>query len=789
MKQIFSTNLILTICSITLAAWPASADDEALELALEPCVIELVDGTELRGRLAVQFEMPDHVIVYSPRLATVRSFLKEHVHALTVDGKRDHFNPKRKLTDDDRKLLGVVEWPDEPPAEGFKPAYTAQDWDKPRRLMVWANPGRSGRLRDAAGWLANGKSAESLPQTVIWGGPTWNRSKRIGEFDEDTDILIPVARRSYSVRGGAHWHQSKGFLARHLTVESGGSFKANVKGLFGNLWVAADSDFYGGGCAYFRGTKDTFIRNGDPRPLGAPIEWADIQAKSLARKWVLRKDDPSASMEIIGGAGSGDETHVNVGRLIVAEGSTVLIGPRCCQTVGSAAVLQLQSGAVFAKNSNQPHKQDMLVRGRLQAGSPQRPITKDCYVGLSFKDHEKLFASKMWRDRDDYRGLEIWPHAEVRVYSTNPSQARLVFRYHGKDGFGDTGAPPKEGTADYEAYLAIPRQIDITIWNGADVQLNGVLFDDVRKGGIRLQNLNMKDEWRNVFYSERNAGTGEDIFSHYKPSRERQKDVAEQSGPDGSVDRFFGVPLYVRDNQPTWEARIRPVGGQFPAGQPATITMHVATNQTDLSDVEIRYTLDGSDPTPTSTLYAGPFELDRTATVTARCFRDGRALHGDPAEAGFEFVAPRKPDKPPNTAPGLRYRHYRGAWRNQPDFEEDTPIADGVALRIDPKVRPQQSNTMVLFTGYVEAPRTGVYRFHPSPLNSGRVSIGDRIVLNPAPLHPERQKSELVVLAAGKHRFEAAYFFGEGVNEGDLAMEWEGPGIEKQPLRAGMLSH
>ena len=40
---------------------------------------------------------------------------------------------------------------------------------------------------------------------------------------------------------------------------------------------------------------------------------------------------------------------------------------------------------------------------------------------------------------------------------------------------------------------------------------------------------------------------------------------------------------------------------------------------------DIRYTLDGSEPTASSTLYEGPFSIDKTAIVSARTFREGVA--------------------------------------------------------------------------------------------------------------------------------------------------------------------
>jgi alpha-L-fucosidase len=53
------------------------------------------------------------------------------------------------------------------------------------------------------------------------------------------------------------------------------------------------------------------------------------------------------------------------------------------------------------------------------------------------------------------------------------------------------------------------------------------------------------------------------------------------------------------------------------------------------SDVEIRYTLDGSDPTQTSNLYAGPF-LHESGQVKARSF--AREQSGSVAEKTFGIV-------------------------------------------------------------------------------------------------------------------------------------------------------
>ena len=90
-------------------------------LELEPCTIEMIDGTKVEAQLAAQFDMPEHLIVYSPRLATVRTVFKKHVQPLTVDGKLRELNPKRVLTGDEQRSVDRRRWPDEPPGRGRRP--------------------------------------------------------------------------------------------------------------------------------------------------------------------------------------------------------------------------------------------------------------------------------------------------------------------------------------------------------------------------------------------------------------------------------------------------------------------------------------------------------------------------------------------------------------------------------------------------------------------------------------------------------------------------------------------
>jgi hypothetical protein len=78
---------------------------------------------------------------------------------------------------------------------------------------------------------------------------------------------------------------------------------------------------------------------------------------------------------------------------------------------------------------------------------------------------------------------------------------------------------------------------------------------------------------------------------------------------------------------------ITPPGGSF--SDPVTVTLAC-----DTPAAQIRYTLDGSTPTATSSLYTMPFLLDYSATLTAKAFKSG-AVSSAAATATFTGTLPQ----------------------------------------------------------------------------------------------------------------------------------------------------
>lgn len=495
----------------------APAADKAPPLRLEPCTIELVDGTTVAGKLP-PCEMDDYLIVYSPRVATVRSFLKDHVHALAVDGRRAQLNPKRPLTDDDRRLLGRAAWPDAPPSDGRRPAYAAEQWDPPRRLMVWAKPGTSGVLTAADNWLifeAGGKvtpDARSLDDGKL--SDSW--------WHDDTDILVPAASKKY------HCLRAGKFECRHVTVEHKAKFEAAaVSSLRGNVWVARGGYYRTRFSTRLKGEKHTFFFNDQPllTPQSPGVE-------VVRRGYIIPQEHPGpghdgycvaqylrvrkaadASVEFVGTVTSSDDFQLFTGTAIVAEGSQLWAGTRSVQRIRRGTTLRLMSGAEYGKahtaaGSGYGFKysqgsMDVVINGRIEAGTEAHPITEDVHFGISFK------APAGFRDlKRRVPGAIIGPDTQIVVHTADTDRAKLVIAWHRRhnDWF--------EGRLD--GYKQMPEEITIGI--SGNLMLENVRFNDLAKGGLLLEDPSLAERWENVTFGDRCRGDRDELIVKWPDS-------------------------------------------------------------------------------------------------------------------------------------------------------------------------------------------------------------------------------------------------------------------------------
>lgn len=354
------------------------------------------------------------------------------------------------------------------PAEVQQTAYYNETWPA-APLFVWTATGKAGKETDPknpANWAVDGKPASTVP----------------GEAD---DVLFPTGTV-------IRLKEFASLTIRHVTVgksvEVAKLLQLRPKG---NIWIKESGSVAEMG--NFTGPKHVFLRN-DNR------DFRRIQAY-IANKVSFNKPLGS-SLEIVGTIVAHDEMGFFCGTVIVGPGARLVPGNRSSQPIYPDAKLVLMSGSSFHKRGNQPYETDLIVSGQLLAGTAERPLTKDCTLGLSFKTKgEKgiLTPEPNGANANDF-GLVVNPSGTLSVQSADPAKARLVITWNGLS----SSQHHKSDEVD-----PIDRWVDVVLQG--KVSLTGVHFDRIRTGGVHLADPAMRTTGTLTF-GEHNHGKPVDLF-------------------------------------------------------------------------------------------------------------------------------------------------------------------------------------------------------------------------------------------------------------------------------------
>ena len=198
---------------------------------------------------------------------------------------------------------------------------------------------------------------------------------------------------------------------------------------------------------------------------------------------------------------------------------------------------------------------------------------------------------------------------------------------------------------------------------------------------------------------------------------------------------------------------------------------------TTTSGAEIRYTLDGSEPTETSALYAAPVPVDRSLTLKAKGFKPGaapsRTLTLEAEKAVFRKGAPAG-----ETAmrPGVAYSYYEGVFSCVDDIRKGKYVSSGTMPAPSIAQAPQEDHFGYIFTGSILIPERGVWEFMTKSDDGSVLMIGDRKVVDNDGSHASVMATGRVALEAGLHPYTLLYF--EDYEGQDLSWGWKAPGAE-----------
>ncbi|MBF0199445.1 MAG: chitobiase/beta-hexosaminidase C-terminal domain-containing protein [Planctomycetes bacterium] len=488
------------------------------------------------------------------------------------------------------------------------PLWKKEKWNKSRKL-TWAKPGVSGDLSNAKSWKENGKQAKKGP-------------------DRNTDIILPASSKEYSVRG------SRQNQVRHVTIDKGGELRGghrNELEIWGNVTVKP------GGFIHFisiRGDKDTFFNIEDSVFPGKGKVYRHCSKNpprtkncnsQISHKFQICKIG-TKSVEFISNVGVSDEVMLQHGKCIIS-GDFRFSGAtnKGAFEVYDGGILEIQSGGRIGSfcNTNRKNVYNINVyrNGVVQGGSPERPLTSDAYICLGFAENNKPGVSGLYSALGSF----------IRVYSSNPKKARLVFTSATSvNGFTDgNGRPIGDAKTKASGKKGIALQL------AGDVQLDGVHFDYVCEGGIGLFNSESSRSWKNVSYGKMCAASSKELYSKMKADPNSyyhargdmksewgltEKAVTSMKQHLGKYDPFQLAAS--PDN-----TKVQSMGqGKNSIKTPIAVVFDKPISVTINSKVpgaKIRYTVDGTEPTKKSPSYKGAIKLSKTTKVTAKAYKSG----------------------------------------------------------------------------------------------------------------------------------------------------------------------
>lgn len=148
-----------------------------------------------------------------------------------------------------------------------------------------------------------------------------------------------------------------------------------------------------------------------------------------------------------------------------------------------------------------------------------------------------------------------------------------------------------------------------------------------------------------------------------------------------------------------------------------------------------------------------------------------------------------KPSAKEGKIPGLQCAMYHGNFERLPDFSALSPVREAVTTEIQAEPFPEdrKDDYALLFRGFLDIPRTGVYRLVLASDDGGRLFLHDRLLIDNDGLHPAQEAGSLVRLAQGLHPVRIEYF--EASGDAKLELRIEGEDLPNQPVPATSLYH
>ena len=283
--------------------------------------------------------------------------------------------------------------------------------------------------------------------------------------------------------------------------------------------------------------------------------------------------------------------------------------------------------------------------------------------------------------------------------------------------------------------------------------LSSPLFENatVRLANGRELRITANNPEKNTYIKE--------VFWNDKPVAENY--ITYQQLADGGTLRF------VLDSEPNLKRGTSPETFPYSLSETAEVSMPFVANDisffrnqvavncgTATPDAEIRYTLDGTEPSADSQLYEKPFVLNNSATIKLKAFKNGFAPSATAVYLASKAIY-REPSSVKPKKNGVNFRYYEGNFSKTSEIEtKGRLVKSGICNKPGLSMAQIPDHYGFIFSGFINIPEDGVYTFSTKSDDGSVLLIDGQKVVNNDGSHGRGHKATGVKTGA-PHRYRS----------------------------------
>jgi alpha-L-rhamnosidase len=239
------------------------------------------------------------------------------------------------------------------------------------------------------------------------------------------------------------------------------------------------------------------------------------------------------------------------------------------------------------------------------------------------------------------------------------------------------------------------------------------------------------------------------------------------SGKYSFASNTFMMPVY---QQFVFNPTITPSDTSSAGSQLITIKSNYEGSKT-------YYTIDGSDPSESSTLYTAPFVVKKYSIIKAKAFKQGLMPSAAPAAVIDVYDAKLN---------GWAYKYYEGSWKMLPDFSKEKVVSSGIVNYLNLKQMAKKEDYWgVVFNSNILIETQAEYNFYITSDDGSRLRIDGKQIAIMDGTHGDQTDLGKVSLTKGYHKIELEFF--ENVGGQTMDLQWQIPGHPKTMIPSSKL--